>query len=728
MDTYVSSQTGGMSGLAQSDTTLLIGQLTQVLRRFLWLIVLCAAVAAAGAFIYSHSLPKTYTASALMAVEGDHFAIPELSGALRDDNSPDPMPMIHTEVQALSSRALISQVAAQMHLDANPEFNPALRPITLQQRLKDMVGGLLSPILPQAPALPADASSSPGAVLPPSDEPVVGSVAHALSIFQDNRSLVIAISFTSQDPQLAARFVNTLLETYVVSRARHRGDANAEASAVIAQRVVQARADLDAVEKQINDLRSKGDVVGVRAGSIGQQQVEELTSAAARATLERSQLEVSYERAAAAAKQGSSDALASVLQSPTISQLRNQVAQSSQHLAELSSHYGPNYPGMRAAAAQLASAQGQLGSETSRIVASLGAQLRVARDQEADVKQQLDAARHGAVTAENARAGLEQLQQEAGTRRGLYQTLLERSQQTVAQPISSQTPDVRVLSPAVPPASPSGPNMRLAALMGGSGGGLLGCLIALTQLKTTRRVENAEDLTQATGLIVAATLPRQLVRNGQGLLASGPPSEAGEADAQAMRALHARLRFTGRSGVPRCILFLPEASTSASASICGPLAACFARAVAGAGERVLLIEADLHTSPLTPILGARTPRSVGQTGLLAVLAGTDWRDAVSPDVHPGLDLLLASGRASAHEALNGAHFQNLLVETREEYDLIVVNAPSAATADAVLLVQRADSAVLVIDGRIERAVAHDAAARLTAATRTPLAAVLVQRT
>ncbi len=724
MDTYVSSQPGGMNGFVQSDTTLLLNQLTQLLRRFVWLIALCAVLAAAAAYIYSHSLPRTFTASALMAVEGDHFAIPELSGALRDDNSPDPMPMIHTEVQALSSRALISQVAGQMHLDANPEFNPALRPVTLQQRVKDLLGGLLSPLLPHPPALP------PGASLPPSDEPVVGTVAHALSIFQDNRSLVIAISFTSQDPQLAARFVNTLVDTYVTSRARHRGDANADASAAIAQRVVQARADLDAVEQQIQDLRSKGDVVGVRAGSVGQQQVEELTTAAAHATLERSQLEVSYERAAAAAKQGSSDALASVLQSPTISQLRNQVAQSSQHLAELSSHYGPNYPGMRAAAAQLASAQAQLGSETARIVASLGAQLRVARDQEADVKQQLEAARHGAVTAENARASLEQLQQEAGTRRGLYQTLLERSQQTVAKPVTSETPDVRVLSPAVPPASPSGPNMRLAALMGGSGGGLLGCLLALTQLKSTRRIESADDLTQVTGLVVAATLPRQLVRNGQGLLASGPPSTVGEADAQAMRALHARLKFTGRTGVPRCILFLPEAATPASASLSGPLAACFARAVAGSGERVLLIEADLNAPPLAAVLSARPPRGPGSTptGLLAVLSGTDWRDATVPDTHPGLDLLLAAGRTGAHEALNGAHFQNLLVETREEYDLVVVNAPCAATADAVPLMQRADSAVLVIDGRIARTVAHDAAARLTAAARTPLVAVLMQRT
>lgn len=109
-------------------------------------------------------------------------------------------------------------------------------------------------------------------------------------MFQDNRSLVISIAFTSQDPQLSAKFVNTLIDDYVASRARHRVDANEGANAVIEKRVDQARADLAAIEQQMRDLRDKGDVVGVRAGSIGQQQVEELTTAAARAAVERSPL------------------------------------------------------------------------------------------------------------------------------------------------------------------------------------------------------------------------------------------------------------------------------------------------------------------------------------------------------------------------------------------------------------------------------------------------------
>ena len=578
MDTFSPPLPSALPEFGRSEPVVRLGQFTRLLQRHLWLIALCAIVAMVGAYFYARTLPKTYTASSIMTVEGDRFAIPELQGALRSDNSPDPMPFVRTEVQALSSRALITAVASKMHLDADPEFNAALRPPTLVQSAKDYVTALIARFLPHGPQ-PAPVAGF--------DEGVLGAVSKALAVFQDNRSLVISVAFTSRDPKLASDFVNALLNEYVQARARRRVDANQGANTVMQQRIDQVRYDLNAIEQQMRDLRSKNELIALRAGSVGQQQVEELTSAAARATLERSQLEVTYERAAAAAKQGSSDALAAVLSSPTISRLRDQEAQASERMAELSSHYGPDYPGMRSAAAQLGSARRQIGDEAARIITSLDAQLRVARAQEADVLKQLDQARHAGVQSENARAQLDQLQQEATTRRNLYQTLLERAQQTVSQPAAAETPDVRVLSAAVPPGLPSGPNMKLATLMGGAGGALFGCLLALARISSVRGFDSTEEVSAVTGLVVLATLARRLVRRDHGVLAlnGAPTSRQGE-DAEAMRGLRERLRFTGRTGVPRCVLFV--AVSTDAAPIAGTIAAAFARVAAADGERVFL--------------------------------------------------------------------------------------------------------------------------------------------
>ncbi len=614
MDTYVASMPDSVPATPRSDPALKLGQLTRLLRRHLWLIGACAVVAGGAAYGYAHTLPKTYTANSTIAVEGDRFAIPELQGALRADNAADPMPVVRTEVQALTSRALVTDVATRLHLEASPEFNPALRPPSLSQQVKDFVGNLFAQMLPKGPA---------EAPAPGPDEAVINSVFKAMTVFQDNRSLVISLAFTAQDPRLAANFVNDLMGHYVESRARRRVDANQGANTAIAERIDQVRTDLAAIEQRMRDLRNSSDMVAVRAGSVGQQQVEELTTAAAKASLERSQLEANYERAVAAAKQGSSDALAAVLNSGTISRLRDQEAQASRRMAELSTRYGADYPGVRSAAAELASTRRQINDEASRIVASLGAQLRVARGQEADVQQQLEKVRRVGVQSENNRAELDQLQQEATTRRNLYQTLLERAQQTVTQPGASTTPDVRVLSPAVPPGSPSGPNMKLAGLLGGSGGALLGCLIALTRIRSVRGFESAAEVTQATGLMVLATLPRRLVRRDQGVLATREANRRGyNADVEAMRVLREQMRYAGHTGMPRCVLFMPTAASPPAQA--APLAAAFARVAADDGERVLLIEGDLQAPALAAQLGIAAQRTAAQdaSGLPGVLAAT----------------------------------------------------------------------------------------------------------
>ncbi|MEJ1977693.1 MAG: exopolysaccharide transport family protein [Acetobacteraceae bacterium] len=678
-------------------------QLGRLLWRRAWLITFCAIVSAALAFLYARTVPKTYTADSAITVEGNQFAIPELQGALRSDSSPDPMPWVRTEVQALTARTLVLDVINRLHLDQDPEFNPSLRPPTLWQNVKNAVQSFL----PQQPA----------ATAPGPDEVVLGAVNKALAVFQDNRSLVIGIAFTSQDPRLAANFLNTLLATYIQSRAHNRTTVNERANDVLVQRTTQAKADLDAIEQQMQDLRDKSEMVNLRAGSVGQQQLEELATAAARASVDRAQLESNWDRANALSKQGLSDALVGVLGSTTISRLRDQESVASSRVAELSSRYGKDYPSVRSAMADLQAVRAQVNGEVQRIVASMSAQLKVARDQEAEVKQQLNNARRAGVLAENARAQLDQLQEEEKTRRALYQTLLERSQQTAAQPAGTETPDVRVLSAAVPPGLPSGPNTKMITGLGGLSGAMLGCLLALTRMHRLQAVEDAGAFTRGIGLPVLASIPHALVHAGRNGLANRAATIPPGAGAEVARAVRTRLSFAGRSSAPRTVMFT-AVSDGENAAI---IAAAVARIAAADGERVLLIEGNMYRPILGRVLGSRA------SGLVPVLTeGADWRDMLVQDPLGELDLLLASQRvAGSHALLSNVSFQNLLVEAREDYDLIVIDAPNASTTDTATLAQRVDAAVLVTDPKVKRADLAQIVTRLGAACHNSLQAVLV---
>ena len=751
MNSFAASRPEMLASRKETQSVLHVEQIVRLLRRNAWGIGICTVLGGGSAFIFAHTLPKTYTANGLMTVEGDRMALPELQGVLKGGDGPDPFPFVHTEVQALTSRSLNAQVVSELHLERDPEFNADLRSPTLWKRVSGLIGSMLARLLPHATPGTGDAAAA-------TEEGVIGAAQKALSVFQDNKSLVISISFVSKNPVLASRYVNTLIANYVNSRAQHRVDANQGAGVILSQRAAQARADLVAVQKQEHDLRDSSSFINLRAGSVGQQQVEELTSAAATAAVQRSQLEATYARALSAQKAGNSDTLASVLDSPTVSRLRDEEATAEGNVAQLSAHYGPKHPAMRIAEAQLRSSRQELNGEVSRIVSSLGAQLRVAREQDDSIRRQLNAARSGAITAENAQAQLDQLQQEEVTRQALYRNLLEQSQQAMAQPAADATPDVRILSPAVPPVYSSGPHTALIGVLGACASGLLAVLGGLTRMRAVKGFESADALNQATGTPVLATVSRRMLSRSRPPLPDGLDAEwrrPGQAHdvAEAMRVIRNRLRFAGWSNVPRTALFVPDAS-SAGGQLAIQLATTFAQVAAADGARVLLVDADLNAPGLRDYLGFpavesakvlsgagdgsrwQVPRGAqpelhsgpSSSGLLAVFNGRDWRDAIIASDQPGLDLLLVDQPVrNAHALTGGVTFQNLLVECAADYNLVVLLGSAAGTADAETLVQRVDAAVMVVDQRGNRALTERAVESFTTVARTPLFSVLVSR-
>ncbi len=690
----------------QPDVAQPVAQVVTLLKRAAIPIVLCAITGAGGAFLYARTLEKSYTANAQVAVEGDQIAIPELQGALRADSGPDPMPMVHTEVQALSARQLVEQVTAQLHLDRDPEFNAALRPPSLTSRLKDRLKSLL-------PGSSTDITAPNGAQA--AQDGLIGGVQHNLVISQDNRSLVIGIGFSAHDPALAANFVNTLIADYIENRAQRRTAADLGANTVVSRRIDQVRGDIERIEKQMRDLRDKSGQVGLPAGSVGQQQVGDLATAASRATLDRSQIEANYDRAQALAAGGSSDALASVLGSETISRLRGQESAAAEKVADLQQRYGSAYPALKSAEADLSAIRREIGGETHRIVASLATQLKVARAHEADVLAELAKARQSGVNAQNTQAQLDQLAQDVATRRDLYRTLLESEQRTATTPVSDRTPDVRVLSKATIPGLPSAPNTKMAAVFGGMGGGLLACMAALAFTRRGAAAADGAAFARAAGLHVVATLRGRTAGRtlADKLLAGGVGPEA-----DAMRLARTRAGQLSRTP-PRVVGFV-----AAQPGVAGASAACaYARAAARDGQHVLLIDQDGETGAL--------PRLLGSAGghLAEVFTGAvAWRDALAPDRVPGLDALVGTPRPGPAAPQSAVGLENLLADARAEYDLIVLGAPLASQADAVRVVRSSDVTLVVLDEALLRApAAAEACARLRSQSRSPLAAILISR-
>src|SRR5438270_758423 len=126
---------------------------------------------------------------------------------------------------------------------------------------------------------------------------MVNTLLHDLTIINDGRSLVISVQFTAEDPALAAAVVNSLIKHYGETKAEARDKTNREANATLNQRVKDVRGEVDALEQRIQQTREKYNIVQTRAGSVGQQQLEDLSAAVTKASADRAQLEANYQRA-----------------------------------------------------------------------------------------------------------------------------------------------------------------------------------------------------------------------------------------------------------------------------------------------------------------------------------------------------------------------------------------------------------------------------------------------
>ncbi|HYI83332.1 MAG TPA: polysaccharide biosynthesis tyrosine autokinase [Acetobacteraceae bacterium] len=735
MDTHVTSNalavipSGAISPPNAVGDVRSMEQLAKALWRRRIFIGLCGIVLGIASFAVTKQLPKRYTAGGIVTVDTHRFTVPELQGVVGADNPVDPSPQVRSETLVLRSPALLRKVVDRLDLAADPEFNPLLRPPGITDQAKALVIGVFTgEFLPEPvvtwlaswgimlPEKTVDRPLGPEAVR----ELVIQSLADNLTVFNDGRSLVISVTFTSESAERSAQIVNQLFESYLGEKREVRASRNREGQAALQARLEEARNELLAAEKRVRAFREQHGIVAVRAGSVFQQHVEDLGTALARAGEERARINGNWQRAQAMASRGAIPAdLADVLASSTVSRLREREAEAVRRLTELSSRLGPSHPEHRSASSELAAARAETAAESRRVVASLGEQAQSAREREADLARQLERARSQATRLSAVQGELLQLEKDSDTRRVLYQNLMQRVEQSASEPRDPQVLGVQIVSFAVAPNEPSAPKPTLS----GGIGMLLGLGVAglVTVLGRQQRgvFRDLEDLAQETRLPVLAAVPRSSGWRAQTTVLERTTAEPRGLEAEVLRGLRAQLRFVSPQAAPRSVAFAPSAAGESAAM----LAAAFARVAAMDGLRVLLIEGDLQRPSLADALDA--PDSNGL--ITAYSQSAPWNDAVTRDVASPLDLLLVNEPPpDARQVLESVRFQQLLADACEEYNLVVVNAPAVtATAEAMVLAHFVDATVLVVEaGATPRDRVKAAVERLLVASNGLTAAVL----
>jgi len=267
---------------------------------------------------------------------------------------------------------------------------------------------------------------------------------------------------------------------------------------------------------------------------------------------------------------------------------------------------------------------------------------------------------------------------------------------------------VTVAEPAVPPDRAARPNVLVNTLLGVLVGAFLAAAIALVIEYLDDAVRNPERVQELLHLPTLGVVGRFAGgKNGQiadqlPVLATahdtrGEGARVSQA-AEAYRALRVNLRFSSLERPLRTLAITSAVPGEGKTTTAANMAA----ALAQAGTRVILVDADLRRPSLHRVFGVENRQ--GLTNVLLDMgiaaAKLPLQDTSLPELR-----IMTSGPIPPNpsELLGSSRMQQVLELLQQEADLVIVDAPPLlAVSDPVLLAAAVDGVILVLDSSTTR--------------------------
>jgi capsular exopolysaccharide synthesis family protein len=636
------------------------------------------------AFLVLQQITPLYTATGSLIYEPNDFTLRELQSILRSD--PMTEAKMASQAELLQSLHVAEEVTKRGNLFGNPEFNVDLRPPGLLHRSWLTLRWLLGMETDAPPPEPVY-----GPVIDRARERTMMAVQSALHATPVRYSHVVEVTFTAQDPVVAAAAVNNAMDYYIKGQYAAKHQMVEHANELLEKEARDLRQQVRAAETRITDYREKH---GMSHGMHASTDSEEITHLTEDLVKARGDLANANARLDAARGNAGAAALAAI--APSVVQLRTQLERMNAAVQSQQDRLGSAHPEAQSLLRQRAETERALHDEITRVVAASQAEQRAAAGRvsalEADLRSATSTEDHEA----RAQIELDAMSRDLDAARSQLQAVLDRMQQT-AQQAAVESSEAHEISQAIPPDRPSYPRSTQMMAAASVSAVFIGLMLVYLLHLADYTVHSGDELRTITGLPCFALIPEVSNRSlGHLPIHDYVARRPLTAFAEQVRALRAGLWFGGESpGHPRT-LAITAARPSEGKSV---LALALSRSAQLGGDRVLAIECDLRQPSFARRFGDDPAAPMGP-GLANILSGeAAWRDCVRSDSLTGVEYI-PSGRAGADilGLFMSPALANLLSEVRQDYDLTILDAPPvqamtearviAAVADATLMCVR----------------------------------------
>jgi capsular exopolysaccharide synthesis family protein len=526
------------------------------------------------------------------------------------------------------------------------------------------------------------------------------------------KSNFLWLSLQDQDPQLAARTLNTWSREFVSVAGDLKRRNLVEFAKILATQVQYAESNLHDAESALENFRVQTITLPQEGGPVAAG-VEATRDPALKAFFDK-KIEYdnlrndreSLERALASAASGAAPyesvlLIPSVAQSLGGEQLRESFKTLYTRQAELAAArqiYTDNFSAVR----DLVRAVDLLKTQTiPQQATQLLGQLKT---RESEYNQRISSASTDlqaipARTIEEMR-----LRRAVSVSEALYTTLKNRYAEAQLAEASS-IPDINILDSAIAPLRPTkntAPEIVLFSVLGGLG---LGIGLAILLDKLDGRLRYPEQAINDLGLAIAGTIP--VVPKG------GLNQQSTEQITQLVESFRTlRMSVLQTLGTPAAVAITSPSPGDGKSFVSANLAMSFA----DAGFRTLLVDGDTRRGSLHTMFDL--PRTPGLTDLLA--GDVTENDVVHRTSNDKLSVLPAGHpRRGSPELLTSPRLTAVVAHLRGLYDVVVVDTPPlAAGIDGYAIASATGSAMIVLRvGQTERRMA---AAKLLLVDRLPI--------
>ena len=651
-----------------------------ILRKHQWLILTFLLTIVTVVTIASFKTKPIYVAAARVEVDKEPQYLLPFQNPNSYDEFMDMENYIETQTKILQSETLAMQTIRVLDLGRYPDF-----------------GG--------TPNASARTYGGAGSQRPA----ILGAFLGRLRVKRVPNSRLVEVEFESEDPQLAARVVNAHLQTYLEQNFRSKYDAITQSSSWLSSELEEIRIKVEKSEDARLAYERQNKIWQIdEKQNITTQKLADQSRSVTEAQTQLAEKEALYRMATA----GNVDALPAAQNNPVIQNLRRQKEELEQRYSEAVSQYGPNFPRVQRLAAQKGEVDDHLAKAQKTIIEIVETDYNTSRQRLEILQHALEEQKAEANDLGEKLVQYHILQHDAESNKQLYDGLLQKLKEAGIT-AGLRSSNIRVVDPALVPASPSRPqraqNILLAVLVGLVGG--IGLALFREYLDNT--VKSPDDIERLTGLPSLAVVPTLPGMNGHhhgGLPRMAHKAASQEATpsprvellahtqpksqiSEAFRALRTSLLLSQAEHPPQVILVtsaLPqEGKTTAAVNLAVTLAQL--------GDRTLLLDADLRKPGVRRALNLTVGKEVGLSSYLAGVSSL--AEVVIP--HPTIDNLeaLTTGPVppSPADLLSSHRMHEAIAELRRQFKFIVIDSPPVmAATDAVILSSLTDGVLLVV--------------------------------